>query len=170
MTFFTGTRRHRVQITHFFRGQIGSWRSLGVGLVVGSRLYRIRRRSGPPRALEAIVKLFMVEGAALMRELVDYAPSPGACGVGACTCIVATLGDPRETSLAGIDRIQPARPAVASSASAPRNKKLLFLAPSTCPIDLFGPVANRTVLKRLHGSSVFSNLVCLWPSPGKRQT
>ena len=25
-----------------------------------------------------------------------------------------------------------------------------FSAPSTCPIDLFGPLANRTILKRLH--------------------
>ena len=44
LTFFTGTGRHRVQIAHFFRGLIGSWRPLGVGLVVGSRLYRICRR------------------------------------------------------------------------------------------------------------------------------
>ena len=56
LTFLTGTGRHRVQITRFFRGQIGSWRPLGVGLVVGSRLRRIRRRLGPPRALEAIAK------------------------------------------------------------------------------------------------------------------
>ena len=41
---FDGNGRHRVQITHFFRGLIGSWRSLGVGLVVGSRLSRIRHR------------------------------------------------------------------------------------------------------------------------------
>ena len=46
LTFFTGTGRHRAQITYFFRGQIGSWRPLGVGLVVGSRLHRIRRRCG----------------------------------------------------------------------------------------------------------------------------
>ena len=45
-TFFTGTGRHRVQIAHSFRGQNGSWRSLEVGLVVGSRLHRIRRRCG----------------------------------------------------------------------------------------------------------------------------
>ena len=44
LTFLTGTGRHRVQIAHFFRGQIGSWRPLGVGLVVGKRLYRIRHR------------------------------------------------------------------------------------------------------------------------------
>ena len=29
-------------------------------------------------------------------------------------------------------------------------KKFSFPAPSTCPIDLFGLVANGTVLKRLH--------------------
>ena len=55
-TFFTGTGRHRVQINRFLWVQIGSWRSLGVGLVVGTRLYRIRRRLGVPRALEAIAK------------------------------------------------------------------------------------------------------------------
>ena len=71
MTFLTGTGRHRVQIAHFFRGQIGSWTSLGVGLVVGSRLYRIRRCLGPSRALEAIAKLFMVLWPALMRELAE---------------------------------------------------------------------------------------------------
>ena len=60
LTFFTGTGRHRVQITYFFRGQIGSWRPPGVGLVVGRRLYRIRRRCNSQSALEAIAKLFMV--------------------------------------------------------------------------------------------------------------
>jgi len=44
LTFLTGTGRHRAQIAHFFRGQIGSWRSLGVGLVVGKRLRRLRHR------------------------------------------------------------------------------------------------------------------------------
>ena len=39
-----GTGRHRVQIPHFFRGQIGSWWPLGVGLVVGKRLHRLRHR------------------------------------------------------------------------------------------------------------------------------
>ena len=46
LTFFTGTGRHRVQITHFLWWQIGSWRLLKVGLVVGKRVYRIRRRCG----------------------------------------------------------------------------------------------------------------------------
>ena len=71
LTFFTGTGRHRARIAHFFPGQIGSWRSLEVGLVVGSRLCRMRRFLGAPRALEAMAKLFMVLWAALMRELAE---------------------------------------------------------------------------------------------------
>ena len=43
---FDGNGAPSVQIARFFRGQIGPWRSLGVGLVVGSRLCRIRRRCG----------------------------------------------------------------------------------------------------------------------------
>ena len=46
LTFFTGAGRHRVQIIYFFRMQIGSWRPLGLGLVVGRRQHRIRRRCG----------------------------------------------------------------------------------------------------------------------------
>ena len=63
--------RHRGQITYFFRGQIGSWRPLEVGLVAGSRLCRYADSWGPPRALEAMAKLFMVLWAALMRELAE---------------------------------------------------------------------------------------------------
>ena len=69
LTFLTGTGRHRVQIAHFFRGQIGSWRSRGVGLVVGSRLYRMRRFLGPSGGSEAIARLFMVQWADLLREI-----------------------------------------------------------------------------------------------------
>ena len=50
LTFFTGTGRHRAQIAQFFRGQIGSWWPLGVGLVVGSRLYRMRDSWGAPES------------------------------------------------------------------------------------------------------------------------
>ena len=46
IAYLTGTGRHRVQIANFFRGQIGSWRPLGVGLVVGKRLYGRRHRCG----------------------------------------------------------------------------------------------------------------------------
>ena len=46
IAYLTGTGRHRVQIAHFFRGNIGPWTALRVGLVVGSRLYRVRHRCG----------------------------------------------------------------------------------------------------------------------------
>ena len=71
MTFLTGTGRHRAQIIYFFRMQIGSWSPLGVGMVVGSRLDRMRRFLGPSESSEAIAKLFMVLWAALMRELAE---------------------------------------------------------------------------------------------------
>jgi len=105
----------------------------------------------------------MVLGRAVVRELVDYAPWPGACGVGDCARLLLTLRGPGDTSWAGIDRIQPARPPWPWRHCRPRIKKKSFSAPSTCHIDLFGPVANRTVLKRLHVASM-SNLVCLSPS------
>ena len=50
LTFFTGTGRHRAQIIYFFRGQLGSWSPLGVGMVVGSRLCRMRRFLGPSKS------------------------------------------------------------------------------------------------------------------------
>ena len=52
---------------------------------------------------------------------------------------------------------------VAFSARAPRIKKFIFSAPRTCPIDLFGPLANRTVLKRLHAAIRFCWLVSYRP-------
>ena len=42
-----------------------------------------------------------------------------------------------------------------------RIKKLFFSALSKCPIDLFGPVANGRILKRLHARSEFALLVSL---------
>ena len=48
-------------------------------------------------------------------------------------------------------------------ASSTASKKNPFLAPSTCPIDLFGPLANRTVLKRLHAAIRFCWLVSYRP-------
>ena len=46
----------------------------------------------------------------MVRELVDYAPSPGARGVGACARLLPTKSDPRETSGPQIDRIPSTRP------------------------------------------------------------
>ena len=47
IAYLTVTGCYRAQIIYFFRGQIGSWRPLGVGLVVGSRLRRLCRFLGP---------------------------------------------------------------------------------------------------------------------------
>ena len=43
--------RHRVQIAHFFRMQIGSQTPSGIGLRSGSRLHRMRQCSGLSREL-----------------------------------------------------------------------------------------------------------------------
>ena len=56
ITYLTVTGCYRVHSIYFFRIQIGSWRSLGVGLVAGNHLYRIRRRCDSPGALEAMAK------------------------------------------------------------------------------------------------------------------
>ena len=153
MTFFTRTGCHRVQIVHFFRMQIGSRTLSGVGLVVGSRLCRIRHRCGSLELPESPGILpsysWFSELQWRERELVDYAPSPGACGVGACARLVPSISGPRETSGPRIDRIPPARPSWPDRQYR-ELKKLFFSPPSKCPIDLFGPVANRTILERLH--------------------
>ena len=80
-TFFTGTGRHRAQIAHFYRGHIGSWRPHGVGLVVGSRLYRMRRFLGPSEGPEAIARLFMVQCADLLRDIGRNMLEAAACAV-----------------------------------------------------------------------------------------
>ena len=62
-------------------------------------------------------------------------------------------GDLGETSGPRIDRIPPTRPPWWRRQYRDI-KKLIFLAPSKCPIDLFGPLANGTVLKQLHVARV----------------
>ena len=47
--------------------------------------------------------------------------------------------------------------------SRPRIKKIPFLAPSTCPIALFGLLANGRLLKRLHDTFIFLRLVSYSP-------
>ena len=71
-----------------------------------------------------------------------------ACGVGDCTCQLTTIGGLGDTSRPRIDRIPPTRPPWRRRQFR-ELKKIIFSAPSTCPIDLFGPVANGRILKRL---------------------
>ena len=159
MTFFTGTGRHRAQIIYFLWIQIGSPTSSGIGLRSGGPLRRMRRFSG--LSIELWIENF---GKSWSRAIERKGPclyvctdgSRRACGVGACARLVATLGAPRETSGPRIDRIPPTRPPWWRRQYR-ELKKLIFSAPSKCPIDLFGPVANGRILKRLHGVPAFAS-------------
>jgi len=81
----------------------------------------------------------------------SYSGSGGVGGVGDCPRLQPTQNDFRETSGPRIDRIPPTRPPWRRRQYR-ELKKLLFLAPGKCPIDIFGPLANRTILKRLHAA------------------
>ena len=70
-----------------------------------------------------------------------------ACGVGACPRLLPTKSDPRETSGPRIDRIPPTRPPWWRRQFR-ELKKLIFSAPSKCPIDFCGPLGNRMILKQ----------------------
>ena len=158
MTFLPGTGCHRVQFIYFFRGQIGPRTRSGIGLGSDSRLRRMRRCLVLPR--ELWIEIF---GKSWSRAIERKGPclyvctdgSRRACGVGACARLVATLGAPRETSGPRIDRIPPTRPPWWRRQYR-ELKKLIFLAPGKCPIDLFGLLANGTILKRLHARWSFA--------------
>ena len=47
-------------------------------------------------------------------------------------------------------------------------KKLIFLPPRKCPIDLFGPVANATILKRLQAARIFASVLHTASEPSRR--
>ena len=83
---------------------------------------------------------------------VSYSGSGGVGGVGGCPRLVTTESAPRETSGPRIDRIPPTRPPWWRRQFR-ELKKLIFSAPKKCPIALFGPLANRAILKRLHDVS-----------------
>ena len=66
-----------------------------------------------------------------------YASTDGsrrACGVGACTCIVPTLIDPRETPAPRIDRFRLVRPPWTVAASSPRIQKCFCRPPGSVPL------------------------------------
>ena len=155
MTFLTGTGLHRVQINYFFRGQIGSRTPSGIGLGSGSRLRRMRASLGLPR--ELWIENF---GKSWPRAIERKGPclyvctdgSARACGVGDCPCLIPTISDHPETLGPRIDRFPLTRPPWWRRQYRDI-KKLFFSPPSKCPIDLFGPVANGRILKRLHVAS-----------------
>jgi hypothetical protein len=156
IAYLTGTGCYRVQIAHFFRMQIGSRTRSGIGLGSGGRRRRMRPFLGLSR--ELWIQNF---GGSWSRAMERKGPclyvctdgSGRACGVGDCTCLLWSESDPRETSGPRIDRIPPTRPSWRRRQYR-ELKKLIFSAPSKCPIDLFGPLANRTTLKQLLGVSI----------------
>ena len=147
--------RHRVQIIYFFWMQIGSRTPSEIGLVSDSRLRRMRRCSGLSRELWIENLGDLGSGPMAGWESCPYISTDGsarACGVGDCTCPIPTKSDFRETSGPRIDGIPPTRPSW-RDCQYRELKKIFFSPPSKCPIDLFGPVSNRTILKRLHVAS-----------------
>ena len=96
-----------------------------------------------------------------LAQYVSIDGSARACGVGDSPRRVPTQSDFRETSGPRIDRIPSTRPPWWRRQYR-ELKKLIFSAPSKRPIDLFGPVANGTILKRLRDAMVCM-LVCFRP-------
>ena len=125
--------------------QIGSWRPPEVGLVVGKRLHRIRHRcrglvlsespgsqtSAKPAidawAMREIGQKCLKRRRMRCRRLHVYSTDP-----------MRPRGDLRTTNQQ--DSAGAAAMVVASSMS--RIKKIFFSPPSTCLIDLFGPLAD----------------------------
>ena len=158
MTFLTGTGRDRAQIIYFLWMQIGSRTPSGIGLGSGGPQGRMCRCLGLSR--ELWIEIF---GKSWSRAIERKGPclyvctdgSRRACGIGACARLLPTKSDPRETSGPQIDRIPSTRPSWRDRQYR-ELKKSISLAPGKCPIDIFGPVANRTILKRLHRSGFAS--------------
>ena len=128
MTFLTGTSRHRVQIARFFRGQIGSWRPLRVGLVVGKRLCRIRRRRGSLEVSEPRPALNLLKLLCLLRELAKICCKRRRVR---CRRLHATTADPKRTpgDLRAANRQDSIGAAVMAGPSISRIKKIIFFAP-----------------------------------------
>ena len=125
MTFLTGTGRHRVQITHFFRGQIGSWRPLGVDLVVGKRLHRLRHRCSSLEVSEPRPALNLLK---LLRELAKICCKRRRVR---CRRLHATTADPKRTpgDLRAANRQDSIGAAVMAGRSISRIKKYYFFRP-----------------------------------------
>ena len=122
----------------FSDGQIGSWTPSGVGLVVGSRLHRIRRclglsgGSGSKSHCQVIHGLMSRSGERIGRLCPEEA---GACGYRRLHVYNTDPRRPQGTSGPRIDRIPPARPPWWARQYR-ELKKLFFSAPSNPLISL----------------------------------
>ena len=128
LTFFTGTGRHRVQIAHFFRGQIGPWRPLGVGLVVVKRLHRLRHRCSSLEVSEPRPALNLLKLLCLLRELAKICCKRRRVR---CRRLHATTADPKRTpgDLRAANRQDSIGAAVMAGPSISRIKTIIFFAP-----------------------------------------
>ena len=128
MTFLTGTGRHRAQIAHFFRGQIGSWRPPGVGLVVGKRLHRLRHRCSSLEVSEPRPALNLLKLLCLLRELAKICCKRWRVR---CRRLHATTADPKrpQGDLRATNRQDSIGAAVMVGPSISRIKKIIFFAP-----------------------------------------
>ena len=117
----------RAQIKHFFGMPIGSRTSYWVGLMVGSRLHRMRMRLELYRDLWIEILAIYPNASELRCILVDVSEAGrgGVCGVGSCARLVPTLSDPGKTSGLRVDSIPLAQP-IKLAPSAPRIKKISF--------------------------------------------
>ena len=121
-------------------------------LDVGRRLHACADSWGSPESSGSKTWGTWALARCLAERIASYVSTDGsfrACGVGACPRLIPTQNDFRETSGPRIDRIPPTRPPWRRRRFR-ELKKLIFSAPSKCPIDLFEPLANGTILKRLH--------------------
>ena len=128
LTFLTGTGRHRVQIAHFFRGYIGSWRALGVGLVLGKRLHRLRHRCSSLEVSESRPALNLLKLLCLLRDLAKICCKRRRVR---CRRLHATTADPKRTpgDLRAANRQDSIGAAVMAGPSISRIKKIIFFAP-----------------------------------------
>ena len=151
MTFLTEMGRHRAQIVYFFRMYIGSRTPSGIGM----------RSGGPPDRMRRFLELPESSGSKTLGD--QGQQNYGAKDHGRCILhwkrrrrrrrrLHTTRSDPERPlgDLRTTNRQVSTDAAAMVGPSISRITKLIFSAPSKCPIDIFGLLVNGAVLKRLH--------------------
>ena len=119
---------------------------------MGRRLHRLRHRCSSLEVSEPRPALNLLKLLCLLRELAKICLKRRRVR---CRRLRATTADPKrpQGDLRATNRQDSTGAAAMAGPSISRIKKIIFSPPSKCPIDLFGPVSNRTILRRLHGAS-----------------
>ena len=145
---FSGDGCHRVQIIYFFRMRVGSRTPSRIGLGSGGPLDRMRKRLVLPRELWIEIFGKSCSSALERKGPVLIYPNRWKRSRMRYERLPTSSTDPRR--LPGDPRTTPRQDSTDAAAmvgpSIPRHQEINFSPPSKCPIDLFGPVANRTVL------------------------